>query len=149
MRHAYSRFGEPCKEFLTELSEELGLPHDKDHAFRVLRALFDIIRKHINPEQSFHLIETLPFCLKIVYVDHWTVQFHFETINSQSEFKTAFLDAYGPEAIEDFVPTDKVIIAIKDTFRVIGRHLDEVNKTEFFVALPMGAQQLWEETVMV
>lgn len=149
MRHAYSRFGEPCKPILDEMAEELGFPGDKDYAFHIVKTLFEVLRKRMSPEDAFEFLETLPFCLKTIFVDHWTIHYNFDSLENHSEFKTAFIEAYGPEAMEHFVPTDKVIIAVKDCFRVIARHLSEVDKTEVFAALPPAVRPLWEETVMV
>ena len=149
MRHAYSRFGEPCKPMLAELTEELGLIDDQDRAFQVLRALFDVLRKKMSPENAFELVDALPFCLKTIFVDNWVIHYHFEPLETQSEFKTAFLEAYGPDALAHFVPTDKVIIAVKDCFRVFARHMGEVDQTEVFAALPDLVRPLWEETVMI
>ncbi len=145
----YNRFGENLSDFLGELAEELGLPQDKDHAYHVLRTFFHVLRKRLRTAQSFSLLDLMPLALKAVYVDGWHIQNQTDSLLDLDDFEAEMLTEYGAGAGRDFLPRDKIIIAVKDLFRVLSNRLGEYEKTAFYSELPDAIRPLWEETVLV
>lgn len=144
----YNRFGEAFSEFLDELALELGLPNDKDYAYQVLRTFFHVLRQRMGTDQSFDFIDPLPLCLKAVYVDGWHIQNNVDNLLNLDDFEAEMLAEYTA-AGGSFPSRDKIIIAVKDLFRVLARHLDEYDKTALYNELPDPIRPLWEETVLV
>jgi uncharacterized protein (DUF2267 family) len=149
MKTAYSRFGKELSDFLVELAEELGHLDDKEHAFNITKAVFQVCRNRMSIEESFEIIDLLPLFLKGVYVDEWHVQSNHDPIQELSDFEAEMLDGYGVMSVRDFLPRDRIIIAIKDFFRVLARHLESYEQQEMYNALPDAVKPLWEETVLV
>ena len=145
----YQRFGENLSDFLVELAQELGLPNDKDHAYHVLRTFFHVLRKRLSTAQSFGFIDLLPLPLKAVYVDGWHILRQAESLVELDDFEAEMLTEYGAGAGRDFLPRDKIIIAVKDLFRVLSQWLGEYEKTALYSELPDAVRPLWEETVLV
>ena len=145
----FKRFGAPLNQFLDELATELGHFHDKDHAFHVLRTLFMVLRRHLGIGESFSLMELMPVFLRAVYVDGWHVHEGEKGLDTIDGFESEMLICYGAAAGRDFLPRDRIIIAVKDTFRVLARHMGEYEKGEMYNELPQSLRPLWEETVLV
>lgn len=145
----YRRFGEQLGEFLEELANEFGLPDDKDHAFHVLRTFFHVLRNRLRVQESFDIMDLLPTYLRAVYVDGWHVRDGNTALIDLNEFEADMLTEYGTGASRDFLPRDRIIIAAKDLFRVLGRHLGEYERIEMYNELPVAVRPLWMETVLV
>lgn len=68
----FDNYAQAGNAFLKKVATELGSP-DMDHTFRVVQAVFYVLRDRITAEESMHLISELPMVLKAVYVNNWEI----------------------------------------------------------------------------
>ena len=59
--------------FVKSVAKRLGTPRDLEHAIRVLRSVFGVLRRTIVPDESLQLISKLPLIVKGIYVDGWNI----------------------------------------------------------------------------
>jgi uncharacterized protein (DUF2267 family) len=65
-------YGEATR-FVKSVAKRLGTPRDFEHAVRVLRSVFGVLRRRIVPDESLQLISKLPLVIKGIYVDGWNI----------------------------------------------------------------------------
>ena len=65
-------YGE-ATNFMKNVAKRLGTPGDFEHAVRVLRSVFGVLRRRIVPDESLQLISKLPLMIKGIYVDGWNI----------------------------------------------------------------------------
>ena len=73
MESYFENYAKEGNEFLKRVANELGVPGDKERAFRVTQAVFHALRDRIMIEESMQLISELPMVLKAMYVNGWNI----------------------------------------------------------------------------
>ncbi|MBK1441578.1 DUF2267 domain-containing protein [Parapedobacter sp. ISTM3] len=73
MENHFEQYAHEGNLFLKKVAEQLGTPDDRQHAFRVVQAVFQALRDRITVEESMHLISELPMVLKAIYVNGWNI----------------------------------------------------------------------------
>lgn len=122
MANHFENYAQEGNLFLKEVAATLGAPEDKEHAFRILQAVFHTLRDRTTMEESLHLISELPMALKAVYVNNW----HFRDNPEKYETKSEFFDRIKAIDITDEIdfgtnPEKEV----KAVFKVLSNRISE------------------------
>src|SRR5262245_13480502 len=73
MLHPFDKPYDEATRFVKNIALRLGTPRDLEHAVRVLKSVFGVLRRRIVPDESLQLISKLPLVLKGIYVDGWNI----------------------------------------------------------------------------
>lgn len=133
------------KEFLKDLTHELGLVDNEEKAGRIFKSVLFTLRDHMPNEASMELMTRLPVYLRGVYSDGWKMKKSHadpEKIVSLNEF---VFEVMKKNTTNDFIDENRAVEHIKDIFRTLERHMSEEDKLEIESILPSGVDQLWDE----
>lgn len=86
MENHFEQYAQEGNVFLKKVAEQLNRPEDRQHAFRVVQAVFQALRDRITVEESMHLISELPMVLKAVYVNGWNINKERQESSTLAEF---------------------------------------------------------------
>jgi uncharacterized protein (DUF2267 family) len=101
--------------FVKSVAKRLGTPADLEHAVRVLRSVFGVLRRRIVPDESLQLISKLPLIVKGIYVDGWNICEPLSETRTLDEFLFEVRDNSQGRAHLDFSNVElakKKIIAV-------------------------------------
>jgi uncharacterized protein (DUF2267 family) len=106
--HHFENYASEGNEFLNKVASELGAPEDKEHAFRVINAVFHALRDRITIQESMNMISQLPMVLKALYINGWDITKERKRYDTKHEFlkeiynetRTAEID-FGSNPIEE------------------------------------------------
>lgn len=73
MLYSFDKHCDEATRFIKNVAARIGTPADSEHAVRVLRTVFGVLRRRIVPDESLQLISRLPLIIKGVYVDGWNI----------------------------------------------------------------------------
>ena len=73
MLYPFDKQYDEATRFIKSVAKRLGTPGDLEHAVRVLRSVFGVLRRRIVPDESLQLISKLPLVIKGIYVDGWNI----------------------------------------------------------------------------
>lgn len=130
----FERFAMKGNEFLHQLEANLG-SEDRSHAARILRSTFRVLRNHMTPEESLHLIAQLPFAIKGAYVDGWTLRDHYR-IHSIEDFIAEILDEEGKAAWRDFSSPSEILACVVAVIETLKLYVSEDELKQAFNTLP-------------
>lgn len=114
MLYTFDKHYQDASRFVKSLARRLGTPGDPEHAIRVLKSIFGVLRRKIVPDESLQLISKLPLILKGIYVDGWNIyeplseattldDFLFEVRNTSPE--RSYLDFANSELAKKKIVT--------------------------------------------
>ena len=142
MLYPFDKHYDEAKRFVKNLARRLGTPGDSEHAVRVLRSVFGVLRRRIVPDESLQLVSKLPLIVKGIYVDGWNIceplseadtldQFLFE-IRSNSQGRT-YLDFANAELAK------KKIVRV---FRMLKQFVYEGELNDILLRLSTEASEI-------
>jgi uncharacterized protein (DUF2267 family) len=73
MLYPFVKHYDEATGFIKSVAKRLGTPGDLDHAVRVMRSVFGVLRRRIVPDESLQLVSQLPLLVKGIYVDGWNI----------------------------------------------------------------------------
>lgn len=116
MENHFEQYAHEGNVFLKKVAERLNNSDDRQHAFRVVQAVFQALRDRISVEESMHLISELPMVLKAVYVNGWNINKERQDSSTLDEFLQEILDKsqtpgrdFGSDAREEVAAVFSVI----------------------------------------
>lgn len=122
----FEKYVEKGNLFLKELSEEIGVPGDKDRAGRILRTILHVLRDRLTVDESFDLLSQLPMCIKAIYIDGWKPKpVPDKSIKTVDEFISAVIEHDRRAAGKDFGNEEHTLQMIKAVFKVIKNHVSD------------------------
>ena len=86
MLYPFDKQYDEAARFVKSVAKRLGTPGDLEHAVRVLRSVFGVLRRRIVPDESLQLISKLPLFLKGIYVDGWSIYEPLSEARTLDEF---------------------------------------------------------------
>ena len=122
MEHHFEKYMQEGNLFLKKVAMELGTPDDRDHAFRVLQAVFYTIRDRITPEESLHLISELPMAIKGLYVHNWKIHDKPKKYETKAEFLDEVCNSILTDEVDFVSNAEEEVNAI---FRVLKSCISE------------------------
>lgn len=120
MEHHFEQYVEEGNVFLKKVAEQLDTPDDRQHAFRVVQAVFQALRDRITVEESMHLISELPMILKAVYVNGWKIPKERRDSSTIEEFLQEVLERSQTPGRDFGSDPRKEVVAV---FRVIREYV--------------------------
>lgn len=129
-------------KFVKQIAAELGTPEDTDHAYRVMKSVFQTLREILSPEESLHLISQLPMPIKALYVDGWKLK-PTTRIRSMKEFVDALRAKSDRSAGRDFGDDDMAKHHAKCVLNVVKKHVATGEVQHMIDQFPMELAELW------
>jgi uncharacterized protein (DUF2267 family) len=125
---------ETTKQWLQEVLEQMGLD-DEQRAFRVMRAVLQVLRDRLTVEEAAQFAAQLPMLLQGVYYHGWTPTGKPLKIRSRQEF----LDRVAEGLLREHDPEE----ACRTVFGVLqekmtGGEIEDVKRI-----LPEAIRDLW------
>lgn len=142
MASNFEKYAQEGNLFIKKVADELGIPHDIDHAFRVTQAVLHTLRDRITIEESQHLISQLPMAIKAVYVHDWKLGKKREKYETRQEFLNSIYEHGGRTVGRDF--DDEPQAKIQAVFRVIKNYVSEDEIAHVKNQLPQEIAELLE-----
>ena len=125
MLYSFDKHYDEATRFVKSVAKRLGAPGDLEHAVRVLKGVFGVLRRRIVPDESLQLISKLPLLIKGIYVDGWNVCEPLSEARTLDEFLFEIRSDSQGRAHLDFSNVElakKKIIAV---FNVLKRFVYE------------------------
>ena len=143
MNTNFNKYALKGNEFLVRLAKNLGNEKDLDSAFRILRSMLRVLRKHFTIEESLQLIAQLPIALKGVYVDGWNLHAKHSRIKTLEEFANETIMEEGNAAWRDFANLDDLTRAIKAVTLTLAAYVSPNELQEAFGTLPKELRDMF------
>jgi len=140
----FEQYAPEANKFVKEIAEELGNPNDTEHAYRVMKSVFQTLREVLSPEESLHVLSQLPLAIKGVYVDGWHLPVR-DRIRSLPEFFECLRKQNQQTASRDFGNDETARHHTKCVFNVLKRHVTEGEIKHIMNQFPTELMELWEE----
>lgn len=116
MEAHFEQYAHEGNIFLKKTAEELGRGDDRQHAFRVIKAVFQALRDRITVEESMHFISELPMVLKAIYVNGWNITKERNDSSTVDDFLQEIMDQsqtpgrdFGNNAQEEVAAVFRVV----------------------------------------
>jgi uncharacterized protein (DUF2267 family) len=138
MTTAFNRFATQGNHFVTQLADELGMPENKTHTIRILRAVLHGIRSRITPASSMHLIYHLPMAVKAIYVDGWDIDNPQKPPFDYDVFLQEIYSTRGEYTAKIFTQKSEVEESIHAIFRILKRNLSDGEYTDMMSYMPIA-----------
>ena len=141
----FNKYAEKGNLMLDELASELGIPGDRDLAFRIMRSALHTLRDRLPIQESLHLVSELPFVIKALYVDGWKYQGKPDRqINSVRDFVRRMIQEDYPAGHHDIFTAKDGENAARAVMKVVQQHLSSGESADILNALPDGLKELWQ-----
>ena len=129
---------------VNELAEELGIPDDKETAFRIMRAVLRALRNQITIEESFKLLPQLPMVIKGLYVEQWKISKKPEHVRTVHDFVSAVRHEDRPVGAHDLFTFKDGVNAVMAVFKVLRAHVSEGEIDDIISVMPGPLKELWK-----
>jgi len=131
MLYPFDKHYDEATRFVKSVAKRLGTPRDLEHAVRVLRSVFGVLRRRIVPDESLQLISKLPLLIKGIYVDGWNICEPLSEARTLDEFLLEIRGDSQGRAHLDFSNVElakKKIISVFNVLKqfVYGGELDDI-----------------------
>lgn len=138
MTTALNRYATQGNQFVAQLATELDIPENNTHALRILRAVFQTIRKHLTPAASMHLLAHLPMAVKSIYVDGWNIDAPRQYVFDYDEFIDEVYKSSGGSQYKPFCRKVEVEESVQAVFRALKRNLSDGEYGEMMSYMPVS-----------
>ncbi|HET6990025.1 MAG TPA: DUF2267 domain-containing protein, partial [Bacteroidia bacterium] len=124
MAFNFDKYANTGKQFMHELTEELGYANEPERAARVLKSVLHTLRDHLTIEESLQLLAQLPMFLKAVYVDGWSGKQH-KKIKHLNDFLSEIHQHDGFPAADDFGDGKETLALTVMVFLMLRKYVSE------------------------
>lgn len=144
MPNHFDEYTQKGMEFLRQVAEKLHTPEDTAYADRLTTAIFATIRDLITPEESLHLISSLPMYLKAHYVNGWKIHKDKPRLKTREEFFELLREKYPRTSGRPLGEYQSLRKDVKAVFSVLRNYVNEGELRHLQVQLPQPIADLWE-----
>jgi uncharacterized protein (DUF2267 family) len=140
----FEEYSQKGMEFLKHVAEQMQTPEDTAYADRLTTAVFATLRDLITPEESLHLISSLPMYLKAHYVNGWKIHKDKPRVKTREEFFELVREKYprtSGRPLGDYQSLRKDVRAV---FSVMRNYINEGEFRHLQVQLPQPIADLWD-----
>lgn len=127
--------------FINVLSENLGVS-DKDKVYRILKSVLHTLRDNISIDESLQLIAQLPFMMKAVYVENWSVNFRKNKIKHIKDFILNVKERENQIFYYDFLDLIEVEQSCRIVFQTLCNSISEGEVNDIKAILPQELKSL-------
>ena len=124
--------------WLNELDQAAHLD-DKQHAYRLLRAVLHTLRDWMNPDEAADLGAQLPVLVRGLYYEGWNPS----ATPRRERDKQSFIANVQSDFVAD--PLGNPELAIRAVFHLLNNHVDSGQLAQMRNALQGPIRDLWEE----
>ena len=144
MADLFNKYAQKGNQMVNELAVELGIPEDKETAFRILRAVLRALRNQISLEESFQLLAQLPMAIKGLYVEQWNISKNENHPKNVHDFIAAVRHQDHPLGRHDLMTSKDGINAVMAVFKVLSAHVSAGEIKDIISVLPSPLKDLWK-----
>lgn len=144
MADMFYKYAQKGNEMVNELAAELGIPEDKEIAFRILRAVLRALRNQISVEESFQLLAQLPMVIKGLYVEQWKISKKGDHVRNVHDFVKAVRHEDHPVGAHDLFTFKDGVNAVMAVFKVLRAHISAGEVEDIISVLPGPLKELWK-----
>lgn len=137
-------YSQKANQFVNEVAQELGIPQDREHAERVILAVFHTLRDIITPEESMHLMAQLPFYLKAAYAENWRISRAPKRMRAMEEFLADLRAHSGRTAARDLGNDETARQKAAAVLKVLQTYVGEGELAHVKGQFPPALLGLWE-----
>lgn len=138
------KFTEEANAFFKEVAAALNNADDIDHASRVTAALFNALRDRLAPQESMHIISSLPMILKGMYVDGWKIGQERNTSKTVTEFLDEVREYAAVTAARDFGNDPQARSNVQAVLSVLSKYIPEGEWNDIKAQLPESIAHLFD-----
>lgn len=120
-------------------------PDDTAYADRLTTAVFAALRDLITPEESLHLISSLPMYMKAHYVNGWKIHKDKPRIKTREEFFDLLREKYPRTTGRPLGDYQSVRNDVRAVFSVMRNYINTGELRHLQVQLPQPIGDLWDE----
>ena len=140
MLKPFDKYYDEATRFVKNLAIRLGTPGDPEHAVRVLRSIFGVLRRRIVPDESLQLVSKLPLLLKGIYVDGWSICEPLSEADTLDEFLFEIRSSSKGRAHLDFANGELAKNKIVTVFDALKQFLHEGELNDLVLNLSREAR---------
>lgn len=144
MGNQFDEYSQKGMEFLKQVAQKLETPEDIAYADRLTTAIFATLRDLITPEESLHVISSLPMYLKAHYVNGWKIHKDKPRVKTREEFFELLREKYPRTTGRPLGDYQSVRKDVKAVFSVLRNYINEGELRHLKVQLPQPIADLWE-----
>ncbi len=144
MADIFNKYAQKGNQMVNELAAELGIPEDKETAFRILRAVLRALRNQLSIEESFQLLAQLPMAIKGIYVEQWNISKSEGRARNVHDFVAAVRHQDHPMGRHDLMTAKDGINAVMAVFKVLSAHVSAGEIKDIISVLPTPLKDLWK-----
>ncbi len=133
--------------FMETLSENLGI-EDKDKVYRIFKSVLHTLRDNISIEDSLKVIAQLPFILKAVYVENWSIKALHKKAKHLTDFLNHVKEKENKIYYYDFYNID-VERTCKIVIDVLKNFISEEEMNNIKAAMPKEIKKLFDNEVIL
>ena len=140
----FDEYTQKGMEFLKQVADRMHTPDDTAYADRLTTAIFATLRDLITPEESLHLISSLPMYMKAHYVNGWKIRRDKPRVKTREEFFELLRENYPRTTGRPLGEYQSLQRDVKAVFEVMKNYVNEGELRHLQVQLPQPIADLWE-----
>lgn len=144
MHNHFEEYAHKGMEFLKKVAEKVGTPEDIAYADRLSSAVFATLRDLITPEESLHLISSLPMYMKAHYVNGWKIHGQKTRVKTREEFFDLLREKYPRTSGRPLGDYQSVRNDVQAVLAVMKNYISEGELRHLQLQLPQPLAELWE-----
>lgn len=141
----FSKHNQKANEFIKEIAEELETPEDTAYADRLVKSVINVLREMILPEESLHMVASLPMYIQGHLLDGWKMSWDTKRIETREEFFNELREKYPRTTGRPLGDYQSARKDVKAVLRVLQRYVPEGEVQHLKTQLPQPIALLWEE----
>jgi uncharacterized protein (DUF2267 family) len=145
MSSQFEEYSQKGMQFLKEVATRLHTPEDTAYADRLTTAIFATLRDLITPEESLHLISSLPMYLKAQYVNGWKIRTEKPRIKTREEFFELLRQKYPPTSGRPLGDQQSIRDDVRAVFSALRNYINEGELRHLRVQLPQTIADFFAE----
>jgi uncharacterized protein (DUF2267 family) len=140
----FDEYSQKGMEFLKQVAAKMNTPEDTAYADRLTTALFATIRDLITPEESLHLISSLPMYMKAHYVNGWKIHREKPRVKTREEFFELLREKYPRTTGRPMGDAQSLRNDVKAVFAVMRNYINPGELRHIQVQFPESLAELWD-----
>jgi len=136
----FNKFAQEGNQFINALAEDLG--RSRQDTALLLRSTLHALRDRISPEESIHLVSQLPFFLKAVYVDSWSLSDEVTRTKSFDEFIVLVMTTGEQTSGTELGNEGEVKKGVRTVFNHLNKYVSEGEWKHVSANLPEEMQEV-------
>lgn len=144
MNNQFDEYSQKGMEFLKTVANNLETPEDLAYADRLTGAVFAVLREIITPQESLHLISSLPMYVKALYVNGWKIKDEAPRVKTREEFFELLREKYPRTTGRPLGEHQSVRKDVKAVLATLRSYMNDGELRDIQAQLPKPIADLWE-----